>query len=155
MAKYGLGKTKGAPYEELKEYGYDPKSALKSGLKAAGKGASVGAQMGKSGGAAGIATGMAIGAGLGFVGGFTYDMISGGDNLGMALDAYKLDKQKKKTADAQRKEELQLNKKATEKQKRAADLSPIVGDETDQAIATLGAGVSQFNRFKTDIYGVA
>lgn len=153
--KYGLAKTKDAPYEELKEYGYDPKSGLKAGLKGAGKGAAIGAQLGVGGGPAGIAAGMAIGAGAGFVGGFTYDMISGGDNLSMALDAHKLDTQKKKKADAQRKEELQLTKKTTEEKKRAKDLAPIVGDETDQAIVALGAGDSHFDRFKTDVYGVA
>ena len=144
-----------AQKEELKEYGYDPRSELKAGLEGASKGAAIGATVGTAGGPIGVGGAMAIGAGIGFIGGFTYDMISGGDNLSMALDAHKLDTQKKKKADAQRKEELQLTKKTTEKKKRAKDLAPIVGDETDQAIVALGAGDSHFDRFKTNVYGVA
>ena len=153
MAKMGLAKTKDAPYDELKEYGYDPKSSLREGLKGAAKGASMGAQIGSAGGIPGIAAGMAIGAGIGFVGGFQYDMITGGDNLSTALNAYKLDKKMEKETKKQRNAELAFLKSTKEKQKRASDLPRIPGDEIDTQISSLAKGTT-FDRFKDETYPV-
>ena len=164
MPKYGLTTEADLPsghpsYAELQEYGYDPKSAQKAGLEGAGKGAAAGATIGGTvslGSPLGIAAGFAIGAGLGYVGGFAYDMISGGDNLSEALDLYKIQKDKDKLVQQTAKEELRAQKSQIGRKGREKKGLPVPEyDEVADDIMAMGRGASQYDRYMQQQYGEA
>jgi|15BtaG_2_1085339.scaffolds.fasta_scaffold24532_2 phage tail tape-measure protein len=154
---YGLGTTyQGVEKSELEKFGYNPKQSGQDFKQGAGYGASIGASVGS-----GVApvVGTLVGAGVGALIGGTIGQLRGSftdsENLSGALKAYKIDKTKEKEAEQARKQEMGFVKQGAEKAKKKQKTSKIPGDTVDQQIMAMGSGDTQFDRLKSNYYGVA